>query len=707
MNSFIFNSKSDGAKTLPFYPFRLFFLCVLAAILVVGCISYRGFIVVKVKLNVADMITDGDNGWVYYNFSQRHDLVDVGSHQDQWTRSGLFFSEGDDNAGDRHGSLRAALTLLEDGKPLGPAHAFDDAIHHTGDGAFSFRAIGQDRVLAFSTSDNSDPRNNGRQYRVFYPIKMAPGLFNGAIILFCFLILMEWVRARRHPIKVFIGLIRLTVITVLAGLVAGGAASYAGRLVLTQNLNPSFMGPDSGTGWLYFNLGNALTRWGLFFTEGDNNSGPRHGELRSGLTLLENGKPLGPAHASDGVITGTGAGAYAYRAIGTDRALVFSSSDNSDPRDNARHYLVRYPIVMNTNAFHAVLFLFCCLIMAEWMWLNRRTCTTMPEPIHIVAESHPKVRYPALSLRNYLITMALLVILMAPIISIWRDVAVCRSDGYGSDNFLADCDSPAYGVNEHGAFYFDVESQAIAALRSADVLFLGNSKPQFAFSTAATAAYFSHMNLRYYLMGFVSDDSVFARLLMERFQIHPKLVIINADPFFSSWRTAWTAAIIDTPVTARYRAYRNLIGQQLHKLFSAVVSRGWLGWGSGASIFRSRSNGSWLTAYYKPDQHVPLQPEADVTAQQLSDTYDIAKDFRPLLPEDDQCTVVVYVPGPFSSAIAAHTIAQKMHFTYISADLPGLMSVEGHHLDRPSAERWSAAIVSQLGPVIRHCVLKS
>jgi MoaA/NifB/PqqE/SkfB family radical SAM enzyme len=66
-------------------------------------------------------------------------------------------------AADDTGSLRASsLTLLEDGLPLGPAHSGHDDIRKLGRGRFSHW---RDR-LYFSTSDNSDPRSNGRRYEL-------------------------------------------------------------------------------------------------------------------------------------------------------------------------------------------------------------------------------------------------------------------------------------------------------------------------------------------------------------------------------------------------------------------------------------------------------------------------------------------------------------------------------------------------------------
>ncbi|MBJ7413855.1 MAG: methyltransferase domain-containing protein [Niveispirillum sp.] len=58
---------------------------------------------------------------------------------------------------------RSNTVLLEDGKPLGPAHALHQDIAQKGRGAFSHWQQG----LWFSTSDNSNPNNNGREYSIF------------------------------------------------------------------------------------------------------------------------------------------------------------------------------------------------------------------------------------------------------------------------------------------------------------------------------------------------------------------------------------------------------------------------------------------------------------------------------------------------------------------------------------------------------------
>lgn len=56
----------------------------------------------------------------------------------------------------------SSLVLFEDGRPLGPAHQGHDDIRRNGSGRFSHWGA----QLYFSTSDNTDPRANGRRYHV-------------------------------------------------------------------------------------------------------------------------------------------------------------------------------------------------------------------------------------------------------------------------------------------------------------------------------------------------------------------------------------------------------------------------------------------------------------------------------------------------------------------------------------------------------------
>jgi hypothetical protein len=72
-----------------------------------------------------------------------------------------------------HGVSR--LELLENDKPLGPPHQMHDVIRNRGRGTFSHWGNG----LLFSTSDNTDPRTNGRIYSIRVPESLAAFMRRG------------------------------------------------------------------------------------------------------------------------------------------------------------------------------------------------------------------------------------------------------------------------------------------------------------------------------------------------------------------------------------------------------------------------------------------------------------------------------------------------------------------------------------------------
>ncbi len=76
-----------------------------------------------------------------------------------WMLAGLPRRWVSDDAGP------SRLVVLEDGRPLGPAHALHDEVRQLGGGRFSHWA----GCLLFSTGDGSDPRSNGRAYTLVIP----------------------------------------------------------------------------------------------------------------------------------------------------------------------------------------------------------------------------------------------------------------------------------------------------------------------------------------------------------------------------------------------------------------------------------------------------------------------------------------------------------------------------------------------------------
>lgn len=87
-----------------------------------------------------------------------------------WCLDQAFLGWGDGADDDRTAS--GGVTLFEDGRCLGPAHALHDDIRRLGGGLYSH----WEGVLFFSTSDGTSPLENGRRYRIGFETPLPESL---------------------------------------------------------------------------------------------------------------------------------------------------------------------------------------------------------------------------------------------------------------------------------------------------------------------------------------------------------------------------------------------------------------------------------------------------------------------------------------------------------------------------------------------------
>ena len=104
----------------------------------------------------------------------------------------LFAASGDDVPGESWSNL----TVSEDERPLGPPHAPHAQIRSEGLGAYSHWG---DSVV-FSATDGSDPRDNGRSYRIAYRTFPVPALTGGGLALCGSAILVRLLNRRRSVV---------------------------------------------------------------------------------------------------------------------------------------------------------------------------------------------------------------------------------------------------------------------------------------------------------------------------------------------------------------------------------------------------------------------------------------------------------------------------------------------------------------------------
>ena len=146
---------------------------------------------------------------------------------------------------DQAGRGMSPLVLLENGRKLGPAHAFRAELQRSGKGAF----LHWGGMIYFSSSDNSDPGTNGRTYqvagRVGRPLILYFGLlFIGFTAILVLLMALQGLApdSRRSSILVYAAIVMVSLIVLELAcwvLVENQLANYGPlvRKVFTQAID--------------------------------------------------------------------------------------------------------------------------------------------------------------------------------------------------------------------------------------------------------------------------------------------------------------------------------------------------------------------------------------------------------------------------------------------------------------------------------------
>jgi hypothetical protein len=286
-------------------------------------------------------------------------------------------------------------------------------------------------------------------------------------------------------------------------------------------------------------------------------------------------------------------------------------------------------------------------------------------------------------------------------------VAACGPAPQGSDAFLAACTQPNFGDFEHAAYIWDLEPNAVRALQAADVIFLGNSRLQFAFSTQAVSDYFSRNGISYYVLGFGYDEkSPFTEQLSRKYHLKPKAYIINADPFFADGLSLAARELQGVQLSVWLTYAFKLVFVQEQRLICSIP---WLCVQSYPTLYRVPQDGSWIwhDFYFPPTLSLPVTSEKRdaLTDSQLSRAKVLAREFVAASNMPPECIILTGIPTSIiaSEGVAAE-IGRAAGLQVVLSDVQNLSTVDQSHLNADSAERWSAAFVEKMAPVLDRCL---
>jgi hypothetical protein len=316
---------------------------------------------------------------------------------------------------------------------------------------------------------------------------------------------------------------------------------------------------------------------------------------------------------------------------------------------------------------------------------------------------------PAEPLSPGLLFACVLGLLMAATAGMWtlkpdlgRPKNISRAERPSDDYYLAHDHG---GHVDHHVLYFGTDAEALDHLKRADVLFVGNSRLMFAARPRVLDAFFEPRGLRYYVLGFgFREADRFPLAIIQKFDLRPRMVIVNADGFFQNSLSDFARTVMkDTPFGAWKFGQEAEAGHEvrraLHQLVPNYVDlfgRPGFPWRRELVIYRSRSNGTWQLSPWEPGTSPVLARNLSLGTLARHEVA-AARRFKAALDARGSSLVLTYVPTPRPYSSGPALVAELLGVPFVEAQPGGLLTEDGDHLDEASAIAWSEAFVRELG----------
>lgn len=272
------------------------------------------------------------------------------------------------------------------------------------------------------------------------------------------------------------------------------------------------------------------------------------------------------------------------------------------------------------------------------------------------------------------------------------------------DHYLA---SDSGTTLDHHVLYFDLDDDATARLRAADVLFLGNSRLMFALRPRALEPTFAALGQTWYAMGFgYREMDRFPLALIRRLDLRPRVVVVNSDGFFAGALSAYSETVIrDTRFAARKLRVEGEAAHAVRRVIHAVapnwlslLGRPGLGLSGGFNTYRSRIDGTWDISPWPTAAETFTPTPVDGREPGRGEVV-AARSFKAELDARGARLILTRVPTPQPlDGASPAAFARLLDVPLVMVTPPGLTSADHSHLDEPSAHDWSRAFMAELAP---------
>lgn len=260
------------------------------------------------------------------------------------------------------------------------------------------------------------------------------------------------------------------------------------------------------------------------------------------------------------------------------------------------------------------------------------------------------------------------------------------------------------GHVDHHILYHGIDRTALANMKAADVLFLGNSRLMWVLTRLEVRRFFFDYGLSFYALGFGHDEEdEFAEALIQRHDLRPKLAIVNVDGFFTGRRSEWAHRVMaDGAWDAVKLQFEAEAAHAARRALHRVVPH----WGDLYKrnrefvIYRSRTDGTWFVGTEFGEGSRFQEPPEESDAGELQLALREARRFKAEMERRGTKLVFCYVSNARESRRLAEFLARELDVPLVAPRVAGLRTIDGSHLARESAERFTRAFFAELRGIL-------
>jgi hypothetical protein len=248
---------------------------------------------------------------------------------------------------------------------------------------------------------------------------------------------------------------------------------------------------------------------------------------------------------------------------------------------------------------------------------------------------------------------------------------------------------------DHYVLYYGL-GQSIAHARAADILILGNSRVQFGFPDRVLRAFEARHGVSIFSMGFgFVEAHPFPLAIIRKFDLRPKLVLVNADGFFTDRESGFARAV---RATGWWNAAKQVWEADasaralpvLTRVFPSLVARH-----AHPYLLRSSTTGAWLPMEWAHNDR-PYVPSP--FKEGIEPLLPAARRFQEEMRERGAAMVLTCVPAMYEwcTPTFVRALAARLGVPALLPRVEGLKLGDKSHLCPVSARRFSRAVLKEL-----------